>query len=134
MNSSQIVKTLLEGFWELQQTKHIVSNNIELTFEKYKKAFNFNHNYTRSHIKELNDKRLKALLDSADSEDSLERLINQLNKWINANPKMKKIIDTAGDSKEITNHNQGVSYDVYTLNKHYENLARKKLSKVQKET
>lgn len=128
------VSTLTEFFlgegWKLQQTKHIIADNVHLSIERIKRDFGFNHNYTRAEIKKRNDERLAALLKSADSEDALESLRVQLNKWIKAAPKSVKDINSVADSDAIKNHNTGVIADVTALNKLYLSRVHAKLAKL----
>lgn len=128
------VETLTEFFlgegWKLQQTKHIIGDNVGLSIERLKRTFGLNHNFNRDEIKRRNDARLKALVDSADSKDALESLRDQLNKWIKAAPKSVKDINSVADSNAIKNHNTGVIADVTALNKLYLSKVNAKLAKL----
>ena len=118
---------LAEG-WRFQQTKHIARDNWYFTFQKFKRMFGLNHNFTREEIRHRNEERLSSLVDAANSRKELEELIEQLEQWIAAVPHITKLINsTDWDSGETKKHNHSITTDVTVLNMKYLAKAKAKL-------
>ena len=114
------IEVLTEG-WRFEQLKHTVSAGAEMTVQKMKRFFGMNHNFTRERIRQINDERLKALVDHADTRAELESLIEKLKEWIAAAPAFARSV--SADS-----HSTSVTTDVAVLNKKYLAEAERKLS------
>jgi Sec-independent protein translocase protein TatA len=126
-----LINTFNEG-WKSTQTGHIVHNNLYLTWQKIKRSIGLNHDFSLDKIRELNEKRLEALLNSADSKEELDSLIEQLEKWIRAAPKALRDIKSTNDKDKTKKDNRGVTADVTRLNQAYLVKAKEKLASLQK--
>ncbi len=112
------------------QTKHTVGANIYLSFQKLKKKLGLKHSYDRKTINDINEARLKDIVDSANDREDLQEVIATLSRWYNAASKDNKIIADAKDSNDIKNHNKAVILGVTRLNKKYLDIAKTKLVKL----